>query len=57
MTAPTVPPAWQAALAPVARAVAEAAAALGPDDLGGSALAIDVASMRHEAQEPRLFRS
>lgn len=46
-----------AALAPVAREVAEEAVALGPDDLGGSALAIDLGSMRHETQEPRLFRS
>ncbi len=46
-----------AALAPGAREVAETSMALGPDDLGGSALAIDLASMRHETQEPRLFRS
>lgn len=46
-----------AALAPVAQEVAAAAMALGPEDLGGSALAIDLASMRHETQEPRLFRS
>jgi urease accessory protein len=46
-----------AALAPVARQVAEEAASLAPDDLGSSALAIDVASMRHEVLEPRLFRS
>lgn len=46
-----------AALAPVAQEVAGEAVGLGPDDLGSSALAIDLASMRHEGQEPRLFRS
>ena len=46
-----------AALALVAREVAEEAVALGPEDLGSSALCIDLASMRHEDQEPRLFRS
>ena len=46
-----------AALAPVACEVAEEAVALGVDDLGGCALAIDMASMRHEGQEPRIFRS
>jgi urease accessory protein len=46
-----------AALAPAAHEVAAEAVPLGPDDLGASALAIDVASMHHEGQEPRLFRS
>lgn len=44
-------------LAPACEAVAAEAARLGPDDIGGSAAAIDIASLRHEALEPRLFRS
>jgi urease accessory protein len=36
--------------------VAEALAA-GPDDIGGAAIAADIASMRHETQYTRLFRS
>jgi urease accessory protein len=46
-----------AALAPLCRKVAEGAAGLGLDDLGGAALMADLAAMRHETQEPRLFRS
>ena len=46
-----------AALAPAAREVAQEAVLLGPDALGSCALGIDLASMRHEEQEPRLFRS
>lgn len=44
-------------LAPVCEGVAAEAAALSPEDIGSCAWAIDVASMRHEALEPRIFRS
>lgn len=44
-------------LAPVAAMVAERAVAAGLDDVGGIAVGLDVASMRHEYQEVRLFRS
>lgn len=46
-----------AGLAPVCVEVAGAAAEAGLDGIGGAAFAIDIASMRHEAMEPRLFRS
>jgi urease accessory protein len=46
-----------AALAPLCQAMGEVAALLGVDDIGSSAFAIDIASMRHEVQEPRIFRS
>lgn len=46
-----------AGLAPVAEAVASEAEGLPPSDLGASAFALDIASMRHESLEPRLFRS
>lgn len=46
-----------AALGPVAAGVAAEAAELTTDDLGSAAFAIDIASMRHEGMEPRLFRS
>ena len=46
-----------AALLPVCRAVAEEAASAGRDDLGGFTLLGDIASMRHETQYSRLFRS
>ena len=37
--------------------LARAALSLGLDDLGGIAYAADVAQMRHETLEPRIFRS
>ena len=46
-----------AALAPVCREVAEAAAVADLDELGGMALRADIASMKHETQYTRLFRS
>jgi urease accessory protein len=46
-----------AALAPLVRAVAARAAKSSLDDVGGAALRSDVASMRHETQYTRLFRS
>ena len=46
-----------AALAAEVEAVAEAAVSAGLDDLGGAALGADLAAMRHETQEVRLFRS
>ena len=42
--------------APIAEA-AERALAIGPDDIGMAALRADIASMRHETQYTRLFRS
>jgi urease accessory protein len=46
-----------AALEPVCRAVAEEAEGATLDDLGGASLLADIASMRHETQHTRLFRS
>lgn len=46
-----------AALAPVCEAVAAEAIAADPDDVGGACLAVDLASMLHETQGVRLFRS
>ena len=46
-----------AALAREVEQVAEMAATAGLDDLGGAALGADLAAMRHETQEVRLFRS
>jgi len=46
-----------AALEPVAAAAAERALATSLDDLGGAAFRSDIASMRHETQYTRLFRS
>jgi urease accessory protein len=46
-----------AALAGVVREVAEDAMQLPLDDLGGAALRADLASMKHETQYTRLFRS
>jgi urease accessory protein len=46
-----------AALEPVVIAAAGAAAARDPDDFGGAAFAADLASMAHETQYTRLFRS
>jgi urease accessory protein len=44
-------------LAPHVAAVASRAETLSLDDLGGAALMIDLAAMRHESLEPRIFRS
>jgi len=46
-----------AALLPAIRATAAFAVASTFDDLGGAALQSDIASMRHESQYSRLFRS
>jgi urease accessory protein len=46
-----------AGLEPMIAGVAEAAAAAGLADIGGIAYAADIAQMRHETLEPRIFRS
>jgi len=46
-----------AALEPVVAATAAAAPGRPLDDIGGAAFAADIASMRHETQYTRLFRS
>ncbi|MEJ0013917.1 MAG: urease accessory UreF family protein [Bauldia sp.] len=46
-----------AALGPVVAAIAGEAAHASLDDLGGAALRADIASMKHETQYTRLFRS
>ncbi|WP_307267371.1 urease accessory protein UreF [Labrys wisconsinensis] len=46
-----------AALEPLIRRLAPGAAAAGLGELGGCALRADIASMRHETQATRLFRS
>jgi urease accessory protein len=46
-----------AALEDVVRATAERARAVGLDDVGAAAFRADLASMRHETQYTRLFRS
>lgn len=46
-----------AALAPVCEAVAEDAMAADPEDLGGACLRADLASLKHETLQTRLFRS
>ena len=46
-----------AALEPVVAAAAERAVAVPLDDIGGAAFRADLASMRHETQYTRLFRS
>jgi urease accessory protein len=46
-----------AALEPVVAAAAQRALATGLDDVGSAALRADIASMRHETQYTRLFRS
>lgn len=46
-----------AALTPLCEAVAAEAMAADPEDLGGACLAGDLASMLHETQDVRLFRS
>jgi len=46
-----------AALEPVVRTTAERALTVTLDDVGSAAFRADLASMRHEAQYTRLFRS
>jgi urease accessory protein len=46
-----------ARLAPLIEEIAASASAASLDDLGGAALRADIASMRHETQYTRLFRS
>lgn len=46
-----------ARLLPVIQTVAARALAAGPDDLGSACLFSDIASMRHEFQQPRIFRT
>ena len=46
-----------AALEPRIAALAQAAATASLDDIGGIAYAADIAQMRHETLEPRIFRS
>jgi urease accessory protein len=46
-----------AALSPLVNEIAEAAVEASGDDLGGAALRADIASMKHETQYTRLFRS
>lgn len=46
-----------ASMEPVVTDTAAAARSLGLDDIGGHALRSDIASMRHETQYTRLFRS
>ena len=46
-----------AALAPLCQTLASQSALLGIGDIGSSALAVDIAAMRHEGLEPRIFRS
>lgn len=46
-----------AALEPRVAALAAAAATASLDDIGGIAYAADIAQMRHETLEPRIFRS
>lgn len=46
-----------ARLAPVAREVADATEGATTDDLGGCAFLADIAAMKHETQDGRLFRS
>jgi urease accessory protein len=46
-----------AGLAPVCTQVAREAEAAGLDGIGGAGFAMDIASMRHERMEPRMFRS
>ena len=47
----------QAALEPAIAALADAAATAGLDAIGGIAYAADIAQMRHETLQPRVFRS
>lgn len=46
-----------AALHPACAALAKEALASGLDDIGGASILADIASMRHETQEVRLFRT
>jgi len=46
-----------AELTPICADVAREAMAADPDDLGGAVVGADLASMRHETQRTRLFRS
>lgn len=46
-----------AALAPLCERIASEAATAGPDDIYSNCFLSDVAAMRHETQEPRLFQS
>lgn len=46
-----------AALAPLALEIAAEAEGAGLEEIGGASVIADIASMRHEVQEPRLFRS
>ena len=46
-----------AALAPLCDSLGIQALGLGLDDIGSAAFAADIAAMRHEMQEPRIFRS
>lgn len=46
-----------AALAPMCEQIALEAAQAGPDDIYSNCFLSDVAAMRHETQEPRLFQS
>jgi urease accessory protein len=46
-----------ARLGPLCLAVAQECRGLGEEDLWSNAFASDIAAMRHEAQEPRLFQS
>ena len=46
-----------AALAPLCRRMAAEALDSGPDDLWSNAWASDIAAMKHETQQPRLFQS
>ena len=47
----------QAQLAPLLASIAQDTAAATLDDLGGSCFRADIASMRHETQYTRLFRT
>ncbi len=46
-----------ARLMPLCARIAEEAATASLDDIGGCAYRADIAAMRHETQEPRLFRT
>jgi urease accessory protein len=46
-----------AALAPLVEAIAASSLHASLDDLGGAAFRADIASMKHETQYTRLFRS
>jgi urease accessory protein len=46
-----------AALEPAVAALARTAATAALDEIGGIAYAADIAQMRHETLEPRIFRS